>query len=173
MLNLNLNLGSVRCFLIIFCIACLIFISGCSDNAEHKKETAPNFSLEIFDSKPFKSSDYKGKPMLVNFFASWCLPCADEAPLLDRMSRVYGPQGIAFLAIAIDDTEEKTRAFVKKYGMTFPTGIDKTGETKDAFGVYGVPTTFFITQNGLINYLHAGELTEVLLIHELDKLIYQ
>ena len=69
--------------------------------------------------------------------------------------------------------KEKAKKFTKKHGITFSTGIDKTGEIKDAFGVYGVPTTFFIGQDGLVNYLHAGELTEVLLIHELDKLLHR
>ncbi len=129
-LNLNLDLRLYR-FLQALIIACLVLIQGCSEESADKKEIAPSFSLELFDGKFFKSSDYKGKPMLVNFFASWCLPCAEEAPILDRMSRVYGPQGIAFIAIAIDDTEDKARAFVEKHGMTFPVGIDKSGEIID------------------------------------------
>lgn len=173
MLSLNLYPGPAYRFLQAIIIACLVLIQGCSEEPADKKEVAPSFSLELFDGKSFKSSEYKGKPMLVNFFASWCLPCAEEAPVLERMSRVYGPQGIAFVAIAIDDTEEKAKGFIEKHGISFSSGIDKTGKTKDAFGVYGVPTTFFIGQDGLINYLHAGGLTEVLLIHELDKLLYR
>lgn len=154
-------------------LACFILIQGCSGESEDKQESAPSFSIDLFNGDTFDSKNHKGKPMLVNFFASWCLPCADEAPILERMAKVYGNHGMKFIAIAIDDTEDKARAFVEKHGMTFPIGIDKSGEIRDAFGVYGVPTTFFISQNGLVNYIHAGGLTEVLLINELDKLLFR
>ncbi len=161
----------LKYFLAAIITVCLFLVHGCSENDSGKKEAATDFTLKLFNGESFRFDDYKGKPMLINFFASWCVPCAEEAPVLEKVSRVYQPKGVAFLAIAVDDTEDKAKEFVEKHGISFAVGIDKTGEIKDAYGVYGVPTTFFVGGDGLISYLHAGGLTEVLLTHELNKLL--
>jgi len=141
------------------------------ENASMTKETAPNFSITLFDGGNFQLSEHKGKPVLINFFASWCVPCKEEMPALEKMSREYKAKGVSFLGIAVDDSEEKARKFVEELGVSFATGHDNTGDIKEAFGLYGVPTTYFIDKEGVINYLHAGGVTERLLQHELDKLL--
>ena len=135
------------------------------------KEPAPNFTLLLIDGKNFNLSDYKGKPILINFFASWCLPCREEMPALEKIAHEYKPKGVVFLGIAIDDTEEKMKNFIAKYGVTFPVGLDKTAAIQKSFGLYGIPTTYFIDKEGIINYSHSGSVTEELLRHELDKLL--
>lgn len=142
-----------------------------SKASSEKKESAPNFTLKLLDGKDFNFGDYKGKPVLINFFASWCLPCREEMPVLEKIVQQYGPKGVIFLGIAIDDTEEKMKDFVAKYGVTFPVGLDKTATIQKSFGIYGIPTTYFIDKQGVINYSHSGGVTEELLQHELDKLL--
>jgi peroxiredoxin len=78
---------------------------------------------------------------------------------------------VAFLGIAVDDTERKAKEFMQRVGLTIPAGLDRTGEIKDAFGLYGMPTTFFIDKDGMVSYFHPGVVTEKLLKHELDKLL--
>lgn len=134
------------------------------------KELAPDFTLQLIDGKDFHFSDYKGKPVLINFFASWCLPCREEMPVLEQIVQEYQPKGVVFLGIAVDDTEIKMKDFIKRYGVTFPVGLDKTAGIQKSFGLYGIPTTYFIDKNGIINYFHSGVVTEELLRHELDKL---
>lgn len=140
-------------------------------NSPEAKEPAPNFALALLDGKSFQFSEHKGKPVLINFFASWCLPCRDEMPVLEKIVREYQPKGVVFLGIAVDDTEEKMKDFIKRYNITFPVGLDKTAEIQKSFGLYGIPTTYFIDKNGIINYFHSGVVTEELLQHELDKLL--
>ncbi len=135
------------------------------------KEPAPDFNLELFDGNNFQLSDQKGKPVLINFFASWCVPCKEEIPVLEKVGREYKLKGVVFLAIAVNDSEEKVRAFLAEHGLSFSAGLDKTGSIQEAFGLYGVPTTFFITKEGITNYIHAGGVTEELLRYELDKLL--
>jgi DsbE subfamily thiol:disulfide oxidoreductase len=135
------------------------------------KEPAPNFTLKIVKGKDFHLSDYKGKPILINFFASWCLPCREEMPVLEKIVHEYGPKGVVFLGIAVDDTEAKIKDFIATYGVTFPVGLDKTATIQKSFGIYGIPTTYFINKQGEINYSHSGSVTEELLHHELDKLL--
>ncbi|MDO8261750.1 MAG: TlpA disulfide reductase family protein [Gallionella sp.] len=139
--------------------------------SSEKKESAPDFTFKLLDGKDFHLSDYKGKPVLINFFASWCLPCREEMPVLEKIVHEYGPKGVVFLGIAIDDTEAKMKDFVARYSVTFPVGLDKTAAIQKSFGIYGIPTTYFIDKEGVINYSHSGSVTEELLQHELDKLL--
>ena len=142
-----------------------------SASSTEVKESAPSFTLALLDGKSFHFSEHRGKPVLINFFASWCLPCRDEMPVLEKIVRNYQPKGVVFLGIAVDDTEEKMKEFIKRYDVTFPVGLDKTAEIQKSFGLYGIPTTYFIDRNGMINYSHSGVVTEELLQHELDKLL--
>lgn len=142
-----------------------------SKSAAEKKELAPDFTLLTIDGKDFHLSDYKGRPVLINFFASWCLPCREEMPILEKIVHEYSPKGVVFLGVAVDDTEAKMKDFIARYSVTFPVGLDKTAAIQKSFGIYGIPTTYFIDKQGVINYSHSGSVTEELLQHELDKLL--
>ncbi len=142
-----------------------------SKSSSGTKEAAPNFTLTLINNGNFHLGDHKGKPVLINFFASWCLPCREEAPVLEKIAHEYGSKSVVFLGIAVDDTEEKMKDFMAKYGVTFPVGLDKTAAIQKSFGLYGIPTTYFIDKQGVINYFHSGSVTEELLQHELDKLL--
>ncbi len=152
----------------------LLLVQGCSEDTTAQKnamETAPDFDIALFDGGNFKLSEQRGKVVVINFFASWCVSCDEETPFLEKVAHEYPPQKVAFLGIAVDDTEKKAKAFMQKMGLTIPAGLDKTGEIKEAYGLYGMPTTFFIDKGGKISYLHAGVVTEELLKHEIDKLL--
>lgn len=142
-----------------------------SKPTQETKEAAPDFTLALIKGGDFHLADHKGKPILINFFASWCLPCRDEAPVLEKIAHEYGAKGVIFLGIAVDDTEEKMEDFMARYGVTFPVALDKTTSVQKSFGLYGIPTTYFINKQGIINYFHSGIVTEELLQHELDKLL--
>ncbi len=151
----------------------LLFIQACNQETAAPviaKEAAPDFSIELFEGGNFRLSEQKGKIVVINFFASWCVSCGEETPTIEKVAHQYPPEKVAFLAIAVDDTEKKARAFLQKNGLTIPAGLDKTGKIKDDYGIYGMPTTFFIGKDGKINYLHAGVVTEDLLRHEIGKL---
>ena len=153
----------------------LILAQGCGDDRNGAgslaKEAASDFELTLFDGGKFRLSEFKGRPVIINFFASWCVSCGEETPVFERTARAYSQQGVVFLAIAVDDTETKARAFLAKAGLSIPAGLDRNGKIKDAYGIYGMPTTYFIDKSGRVNYLHAGAVTEVLLRHEIGKLL--
>ena len=154
--------------------ACAVLLQGCGEDTPPQpleKEAAHDFSLQLFDGNTFQMSDMKGKAVVINFFASWCVSCGEETPTIEKTAQKYAKQGVMFLAIAIDDTEKKARAFIKKVGLSIPAGLDRTGEIKEAFGLYGMPTTFFIDKNGMVSYFHAGVVTAALLEHEIEKLL--
>lgn len=163
-----------RSFLLALLMGSSLLVAGCGGNtagSNATKEAAPDFNITLFDGSDFRLSAQKGKVVVINFFASWCVSCGEETPFIEKTARKYPPQTVAFLAIAVDDTEKKARAFLEKAGLTIPAGLDKTGKIKDAYGLYGMPTTFFIDKNGKVSYFHAGVVTEELLKHEIDKLL--
>ena len=161
-------------FLLALLMSSLLLIQGCSDNATAPPatmEAAPDFNMTLFEGGDFQLSAQKGKVVVINFFASWCVSCGEETPVIEKLSHKYSPQTVVFLAIAVDDTEKKAKEFMKKMGMTIPAGLDMTGKIKESYGIYGMPTTFFIDKNGKVSYFHAGVVTEELLKHEIDKLL--
>ncbi len=108
---------------------------------------------------------------MINFFASWCVSCGEEIHHIQDAFQTYTPEKVVFLGVAIDDTEKKAKAFMQKNKLSIPAGLDREGKLKEAFGLYGMPTTFFIDKNGIISYFHAGVVTKDLIQHEIDKLL--
>jgi len=160
--------------LLAFMLGGLLLIPGCGGKTASPKtamEEAPDFNIALFDGGDFQLRAQKGKVVVINFFASWCVSCGEETPHIEKISREYASQPVVFLGIAVDDTEKKAKEFLKKSGLTIPAGLDRTGKIKDAYGLYGMPTTFFIDKNGKISYFHAGVVTEELLRHEIGKLL--
>lgn len=166
---------SIAGFVLAVVVAGLLVTQGGSktsaNSSSEAKVLVTSFTLPLMGGRNFVFDEHKGKPILVNFFASWCLPCREEMPILENIAREYQPRGVIFLGIAVDDTEEKMKDFMKKYGVTFPVGLDKTTAIQKSFGIYGIPTTYFIDKQGAINYFHSGSVTEELLRNELDKLL--
>ena len=167
-------ISKLHSFLLALLVTALLLVQGCSEDTTTENaalEAAPEFSLKLFSGENFRLSDQKGKPVVINFFASWCDSCGKEMPVIQQVSHEYPPDTVAFLGIAVDDTEKKAKAFMRKVGLGIPAGLDRTGEIKDAFRLYGMPTTFFIDKAGMVSYFHPGIVTEKLMRHELDKLL--
>ncbi|MBI3753714.1 MAG: TlpA family protein disulfide reductase [Deltaproteobacteria bacterium] len=116
-------------------------------------DSAPDFTLPDLKGKMYTLSDYKGKVVFVNFWATWCKPCEEEMPSMQRMYEVIkkGYPDFELLAVSVDSKEsEVVESFVKKYGITFPVLHDKKGKIKEIYKTTGVPETFIIDQNGII-----------------------
>jgi cytochrome c biogenesis protein CcmG/thiol:disulfide interchange protein DsbE len=105
---------------------------------------APDFELPMLDGGTLSSAELKGHPVVVNFWASWCIPCREEAPLLERAWRQYRDDGVIFLGVNIQDAESDARAFVKDFDITYPMVRDLEQKLTRSFGVRGLPETFFI-----------------------------
>jgi|TARA_Y100000031_G_scaffold149095_1_gene186332 cytochrome c biogenesis protein CcmG/thiol:disulfide interchange protein DsbE len=160
---------------LLFVVVALL-LPGCDENgADAPPQPAADFTLELFSGESFQLSQHLsqngGRPLVVNIFASWCIPCKAEAPVLEKVYQEYRQRGVLVIGVAVQDTESAAREFVAEHGITFPTGLDADGSIKKSYSVYGVPQTFFIDSDGLIRYVHVGGVTEELLIHELDKML--
>lgn len=106
---------------------------------------APSFELPLLDGGGmFTDEDLRGKPVVINFWASWCIPCREEAPLLEKTWRAYRDRGIMFLGVNIKDAESDAKRFVEQFDITYPTVRDLDQSLTRDFGVKGLPETFFV-----------------------------
>ena len=110
-----------------------------------------DFTLPDLDGHPKKLSDYKGKVIFLNFWATWCKPCQDEMPSMEVLYNNLSGQNFEIVAVSVDkDGPDKVKAFAAKYGITFPILHDQHGSVKETYKTTGVPETFIIDQNGVI-----------------------
>ena len=120
---------------------------------------APNFALKaVGTGEMLDVAKLRGKPAIINFWATWCGPCYQEHPVLVQNARVLG-RDVQFVGVVFNDTEQKIQEFLAQRGSAYPTLLDEQGKTAVAYGVGGVPETFFLDRNGTIVAKYAGPLT--------------
>jgi thiol-disulfide isomerase/thioredoxin len=120
-------------------------------NAQMKNGTAPDFSLQSLDGKTVRLSDFRGKPVVLNFWATWCGPCKIEMPWFVDLQKEYGPAGLQFLGVAMDDANTKDIAeFAESMKVNYPILIGKESVGDDYGGVQFLPETFYIDRNGKV-----------------------
>jgi cytochrome c biogenesis protein CcmG, thiol:disulfide interchange protein DsbE len=119
---------------------------------------APDFAFTTFDGEEYRLSDLKGKVVVLNFWASWCAPCRDEAPELQSTWEHYAPSGdVVFLGVAYADNGVRSLEFLDEYGVTYLNAPDLETRISAMYGIRGVPETFIIDQNGdVAQFLIAG-----------------
>ena len=132
---------------------------------------APQFTLPLFSGEDLEFTRSSGRPAVINFWASWCPPCRQESPLLERTWRQFEDEGILFIGIDIQDTEEEARAYLNEFDITFPNGIDAAGEITIDYGVIGLPVTFFIGSDGIVQRRWVGAITESQLLPWVEELV--
>ncbi|MCX6129209.1 MAG: TlpA disulfide reductase family protein [Proteobacteria bacterium] len=126
----------------------------------------------IADAKGFSLADFKGRPLILNFWASWCYSCREEARDFEAFWQLYKDKGIAVVGIAIQDSPEAALAFAKTYGKTYMLGLDsEDGRAAIDYGVTGVPETFIIDRNGKVLHKEAGPMSTQMLADFADKLL--
>jgi cytochrome c biogenesis protein CcmG/thiol:disulfide interchange protein DsbE len=124
------------------------------------EKAAPGFRIAVYDGDNLSLEGLKGKPVVLNFWASWCYPaCYEEAPLLEATWRKYKERGLMMVGVGIQDKEANAREFMRRFNFTFPNGPDPGSKISIDYGVYGVPETFFIDRQGRIAYKHVGALS--------------
>jgi len=105
-------------------------------------------------------ADFKGRPVLVNFWASWCDPCKDEAPAIEQAHKRLQKAGGTVLGVTVSDASSDSQAFMREYGLTFPSVRDVDGELAEDFGSTGVPETFLVDREGRISAISRGQVVE-------------
>ena len=132
---------------------------------------APDFALKNLDGETIRLSDFKGKPVIVNFWATWCGPCRAEFP---EFQEVAIENGDNLVIIGVNHTSSDTPSlvpdFVQEFGITFPIVLDETGETVKTYRVLGLPTTVFIDRSGIVSEVFTGPVNKAYIDSKLTEL---
>ena len=151
-----------RLILFIALAAVLCVTASCSKGREESKQadsnTAPSFSVKDIDGNKVDLADYRGKVVILEFFATWCEPCRISAPDLQSVYERYKSRGLAIIGVAADegsDAAAMARSFVKEYRLSYPVAVDG-GQTMKQYGAYSLPTTVIIDREGKIINKHLG-----------------
>jgi len=130
------------------------------------------FTVAALDGQPVALESLRGKVVVLNFWASWCVPaCYEEAPVLESGWRQWRDRGVMVVGVDIQDTPEAAQKFIKRFDLTFPNARDLNGKISIDYGVYGVPETFFIDRQGRIRVKHVGAVTEDVFRSTVERLL--
>jgi len=153
-------------------LVCVMLTALCISlsSAQHAHEIKPNaapgigasaaaFDLKSLDGKSVGLTSFRGKPLMLNFFASWCDPCRDEMPLINELASKAAKDGYGVLGIAVEDTRAAVNEFARESKLVFPIALDLNSTVKRAYRIFGPPATFFIDGQGVIRDLALGPIT--------------
>lgn len=150
-------------------LCCTIAPYGAVAWAQHEHSTpvtapvigahAVNFELKLLDGKSVSLEQLRGKPVVLNFFASWCDPCREEMPLINEIAADADRGGYRVIGIAVEDTRAAVLQFSKETKLVFPIGLDLNSTVKRAYRIFGPPATFFIDAQGTVRDIVLGPVT--------------
>jgi peroxiredoxin len=151
-------------------------ISGTRELKESPQEgfLAPNFSLPDLGGTQISLSDYRGKVVLLNFWATWCSPCRMEIPSLERLYQLRKDKGFEILAVSVDRTSpSKVAAFVANYQMSFPVLVNRQGDVGQRYWTRAIPTSFLLDKKGVIRWKVPGarKWDDAFVLSKLDQLL--
>jgi peroxiredoxin len=156
--------GVLLLLLILAVVAGLLFLvlipkeGPRSEKIIQKGDHAPEFRLSALDGKQVALSDYRGKVVLVHFWATWCPPCVEELPVLDRMYRGLAGRELEVLAVSVDEGgAENVAAFVKKNAVSLPVLLDPGASVAHSYGTFKFPETYILDRSGIVRYKAIGQ----------------
>ncbi len=134
---------------------------------------APEFRLETLyePADSLALDDFRGRVVVLNYWASWCGPCVAEHPVLVRLNESYDPEDVQLLGVLFQDEPANGRAFLDRLGGGWPVVVDRGSRISIQYGVYGVPETFFITPDGIIAHKEVGPVSWSLVQAKVDSLL--
>ena len=132
---------------------------------------APALRLQGLDGRPVDLAALRGRPVVVNFWATWCDPCVREFPLLRQAAATHTRDRLAVVGVLTNDRPAAARAFVRRHRATWPVGLDPAGDTAAAWGAVGLPHTWFIRPDGTLASHQLGELTQAALDRQLAVIL--
>lgn len=160
------------------CAGLLVLAVGCQPSGPPKEgDLAPEFVLQTVDGTPRKLSNYRGKVVLVNLWATWCPPCIEELPVLDQLVADYEAKGLVVLGVAGDEDTQAVRDFLAKSPVKFEVLLDPNGAIGTQYGITGYPETFFVDRQGRLRdkiigpVPHEGRVPGVTLTKRIEEML--
>lgn len=135
------------------------FMSG-QETDVHEGEVAPNFVLQNMDGEEVELEDLRGKGVFLNFWGTYCPPCEDEMPHMEKQYEKYKDRGVEILAVNVGESDLAVERFVNRYDLTFPVLLDENKDVLDHYGIGPLPSTFLIDEDGVVQRVLLGGMTE-------------
>jgi cytochrome c biogenesis protein CcmG/thiol:disulfide interchange protein DsbE len=133
-------------------------------------QPAPGFSLTDLQGRTVRLADYAGRPVILNFWASWCIPCQTEFPMYLAARAAHAAQGLEVLGVIYKDVTTDAARFMTAHGATWPGLVDPDGAVARAYGVLGIPTTFFIDRSGVVRAVSYGPPPQQILDQDIARI---
>lgn len=154
----GMGAGQIAILVALLVMIAIVGVQLISQNQTQPTEgRAPDFEFTTFDGETMRLSDLRGNVVMINFWASWCIPCKDEAPELEAAWQMYKDQNVIFLGIAYADNGPRSLEFMEEYGITYMNAPDLGTRISELYNIQGVPETFIIDQEGNVaEFVYAG-----------------
>ena len=143
------------------------------NSSQRQSGPAPDFTLQTFDSQTISLSQFRGQVVVINFWASWCIPCRQEANYLETTWRNYRGRGVVFIGLNWVDTNKTALAFLDEFHITYLNGVDRGQKIAQAYRMQGIPETFFVDKAGSLQGVQIGVFQPGQLEQKLDTLLSQ
>ncbi len=155
-----------------FILTTVLLVAGCLSQVPQVGELAPDFQLPNLEGQSISLSDFRGEPVLVNFWASWCLPCRFEIPFIQEVYEEWSASGLVVLAINKGESLSTAKDFMQSYNLSFPALLDINQDVALEYNIRSIPTTFFIDKDGIIQAIKVGPfLSKAEIENSLSKII--
>ncbi len=165
-------------------LAGILVIQGCTPSSQsitsdeqeatagvNVGESAPSFTLVDLEGNPVTLSDFRGKVVFLNFWATWCPPCRAEMPEIEAVYQEYKDKGVVVIGVDILEPEDVVRQYVQQGGYSWTFVLDTSGEVAVNYEVSAIPTSFFIDREGIIQAVNIGAMTKRAIENKLDETI--
>jgi cytochrome c biogenesis protein CcmG, thiol:disulfide interchange protein DsbE len=138
-----------------------VLVAACQASSVVKVgDPAPEITGVGLDGAPVKLSDFRGRPVIVNFWASWCVPCREEMPLLRDLQAKHTADGLVIVGVIFKDQADPARAFAQGFGVSWPSALDPDGSIAKAYRVVAPPQSYFIDRTGVLRSIQIGEILQ-------------
>ncbi len=159
--------NKVAAILLSSILAASLFVGGCNPGGPSSNQTvvtegvnvgnrAVDFQVQTLNGTTVKLSDYRGKPVLLNFWATWCGPCRFEVPFLDQINTSYSSKGLVMLPVDVGENSTAITNFMVSVNVTLPALMDSNASVSKIYGLTGIPTTLLIDKDGVIRFKQIG-----------------
>ena len=152
----------------------LLLLSACSSQSGPSvaatNAPAPAFAEPLVGGGTLTMASLQGKPVYLNFFATWCPPCNEEAPDVAAIAKEYAPQGLQVVGVDVLENESKAKQFVAQHHITYPAVVD-AGALRDAYQINGMPVHVFIDKNGIVKKIFTGELSKAEMTADVKEIL--
>ena len=160
--------------MLLIILASGILATGCAAPAEAPEigKVAPSFQLTDIDGQSISLSDFRGEPVLLNFWATWCGPCRMEMPYIQEVYDERSELGLVILAINIGESLTTVEEFMQDYNLSFPVLLDMEGKVAEQYNIRGIPATYFIDSDGIIRDMQIGAFRSVAEIEDILSRVF-